>query len=119
AEPTASDWTELCLRQADCLVVVRNADNDLPTKLPFEIEEARPGAVFHRRRELVLLHEGHDPASGSTAPLLAGGLYGQHHHVRLDVHSDIDRLARLLTGHALGIVMAGRRAARLPAQPLG
>jgi NTE family protein len=107
AEPTASDWTELCLRQADCLVVVRNADNDLPTKLPFEIEEARPGAVFHRRRELVLLHEGHDPPPGATAALLAGGLYGQHHHVRLDVHADVDRLARLLTGHAVGIVMAG------------
>ena len=27
----------------------------------------RPGAVFHRRRELVLLHEGHDPKPGSTA----------------------------------------------------
>ena len=63
--------------------------------------------MFHRRRELVLLHEGHDPASGSTSPMLAGGLYGQHHHVRLDIHSDIDRLARLLTGHAVGVVMAG------------
>jgi NTE family protein len=63
--------------------------------------------VFHRRRELVLLHEGHDPSPGSTAPLLAGGLYGHHHHVRLDIHADIDRLARLLTGHAVGVVMAG------------
>jgi NTE family protein len=107
ADPTPTEWTELCLRQADCLVVVRNADNDLPTRLPFEIEAALPGAVFHRRRELVLLHEGHDPAPGSTSPILAGGLYGQHHHVRLDIHSDIDRLARLLTGHAVGIVMAG------------
>ena len=39
--------------------------------------------------------------------LLAGGLYGQHHHVRLDMPSDFDRLARLITGHAVGIVMAG------------
>jgi NTE family protein len=107
ADPTATPWTELCLRQADCLVVVRSADRNLPTRVPFEIEEARPGAVFHRRRELVLLHEGHDPAPGATASMLAGGLYGQHHHVRLDVHSDFDRLARLLTGHAVGVVMAG------------
>jgi NTE family protein len=107
ADPTLTPWTQLCLRQADCLVVVRNADNDLPTKLPFEIEAAQPGAVFHRRRELVLLHEGRDPRAGSTAPLLAGGLYGQHHHVRLDLHSDFDRLARLITGHAVGIVLAG------------
>src|SRR5689334_10153177 len=107
ADPTLTPWTQLCLRQADCLVVVRNADNDLPTRLPFEIEAAQPGAIFHRRRELVLLHEGHDPRAGSTAPLLAGGMYGQHHHVRLDLHSDFDRLARLITGHAVGVVMAG------------
>jgi NTE family protein len=107
ADPTLTPWTKLCLRQADCLVVVRNADNDQPTKVPFEIEAARSGAVFHRRRELVLLHEGHDPPAGSTTPMLAGGLYGQHHHVRLDVHADVDRLGRLLTGHAVGIVMAG------------
>jgi NTE family protein len=107
ADPTATEWTELCLRQADCLIVVRSADDDLPTRLPFEIETAQSGAVFHRRRELVLLHEGHDPKPGSTAPMLAGGMYGQHHHVRLDIPADIDRLARLLTGHAVGVVMAG------------
>lgn len=107
ADPTLTPWTELCLRQADCLVAIRNADNDFPTKLPFDVETAQSGAVFHRRRELVLLHEGHDPKAGSTTALLAGGLYGNHHHVRLDIHSDIDRLARLLTGHAVGVVMAG------------
>jgi len=107
ADPALTPWTELCLRQADCLVVVRNADSQEPTKLPFEIEAAQPGAVFHRRRELVLLHEGHDPRPGATASQLAGGLYGQHHHVRLDLPSDFDRLARLITGHAVGVVMAG------------
>ena len=107
ADPALTPWTELCLRQADCLVVVRNAVSGEPTKLPFEIEAAQPSAVFHRRRELVLLHEGHDPKPGSTASQLAGGLYGQHHHVRLDLPSDFDRLARLITGHAVGAVMAG------------
>ena len=107
ADPTLTPWTALCLRQADCLVVVRGADTGLPTRVPFEIEAARSGAVFHRRRELVLLHEGHDPAPGSTTAALAGGLYGQHHHVRLDVLADVDRLGRLLTGHAVGLVMAG------------
>jgi NTE family protein len=107
ADPTQTAWTELCLRQADCLIVVRRADDNQPTRLPFEIEASQAGAVFHRRRELVLLHESKDPSPGSTAPLLAGGVYGQHHHVRLDLPSDFDRLARLITGHAVGIVMAG------------
>ena len=118
ADPTATEWTELCLRQADCLVVVRSADDDLPTRIPFEIETAQSGAVFHRRRELVLLHEGHDPKPGTTAPMLAGGMYGQHHHVRLDIHADIDRLARLLTGHAVGVVKA-LRAAGVPIDQVG
>lgn len=107
ADATQTPWTELCLRQADCLIAVRSTDHDGPTSLPFDVETVQSGAVFHRRRELVLLHEGHDPAPGSTAPLLAGGLYGHHHNIRLDIHADIDRLARLLTGHAVGVVMAG------------
>lgn len=107
ADATQTPWTELCLRQADCLIAVRSAEHDGPTTLPFDVETAQSGAVFHRRRELVLLHEGHDPSPGSTAPLLAGGLYGHHHHIRLDIHADVDRLARLLTGHAVGVVMAG------------
>jgi NTE family protein len=107
ADATLTPWTELCLRQADCLIVVRRAGDGEPTRLPFEIEASQAGAVFHRRRELVLLHDGHDPTSGSTAPMLAGGVYGQHHHVRLDLPFDFDRLARLITGHAVGIVMAG------------
>ena len=107
ADPALTPWTELCLRQADCLVVLHNGDSNNPTRLPFEIEAAQSGAVFHRRRELVLLHEGHDPKPGTTAGQLAGGLYGQHHHVRLDLPADFDRLARLITGHAIGVVMAG------------
>jgi NTE family protein len=107
ADPSPTPWTELCLRQADCLVVVRQADGGQPTRVPFEIEATEPGAVFRRRRELVLLHEGHDPRAGSTTPQLAGGMYGQHHHVRLDVPADFDRLARLITGHAVAVVMAG------------
>lgn len=107
ADATPTPWTELCLRQADCLVVVRRADDDKPTSVPFALETAETSGVFHRRRELVLLHEGHDPKPGSTSVHLADSAYGQHHHIRLDIHSDFDRLARLLTGQAVGVVMAG------------
>ncbi|HYC66511.1 MAG TPA: patatin-like phospholipase family protein [Reyranellaceae bacterium] len=107
ADPTATAWTELCLRQADCLIVLRNGDDDHPTDLPFALETAATGGVFHRRRELVLLHELRDPKPGSTAAKIADGAYGPHHHVRLDVPADLERLARLLTGQAVGVVMAG------------
>ncbi|MBM3644231.1 MAG: cyclic nucleotide-binding domain-containing protein [Alphaproteobacteria bacterium] len=107
ADPGDTDWTRLCLRQADCLIVLRRADDPRPTSLPFPLETEAAGEVFQRRRELVLLHDARDAAPGSTAALLADGAFGPHHHVRLDTAGDIDRLARLLTGTAVGVVMAG------------
>ncbi len=107
ADATPTPWTQLCLRQADCLVVVRRADDATPTSLPYALETAETSGVFRRRRELVLLHEGHDPKPGSTAVHIADRAFGQHHHIRLDLPVDTDRLARLLTGQAVGVVMAG------------
>jgi NTE family protein len=107
ADPTLTPWTEQCLRQADCLIVLRQGDDDSPTTLDFALETATTGGVFHRRRELVLLHEGRDAQPTTTAPKLADGAFGTHHHVRLDLPGDLERLARLLTNQAVGIVMAG------------
>ncbi len=47
------------------------------------------------------------PSQARPPPCWPAAFTAQHHHVRLDIHSDIDRLARLLTGHAVGVVMAG------------
>ena len=87
--------------------MLRNGDDAHPTELNYALETAATGGVFHRRRELVLLHEGRDPRPGSSMGKLADGAYGQHHHVRLDMPRDLERLARLLTGQAVGVVMAG------------
>ena len=64
--------------------------------------------MFHRRRELVLLHEGHDPTPGSTAPH-AGRRRSTASIITCGstCTADFDRLARLITGHAVGVVMAG------------
>ena len=107
ADPAPTPWTELCLRQADCLVVVRNADSDEPTRLPFEIEAAQTGRGVPSPPRAGAAARGPRSQARLDGRQLAGGLYGQHHHVRLDLPSDFDRLARLITGHAVGVVMAG------------
>ena len=39
-----------CLRQADCLIVLRNGDDERPTALPDALETAATSGVFRRRR---------------------------------------------------------------------
>jgi len=60
-------------------------------------------------KELVLLH---DPGA-STAPtgtarwLEPPRQFALHHHVRVGVDQDVERLARLLSGRAVGVVLGG------------
>ena len=99
---TATSWTKLCLRQADAVLLVAQADaerNDWPA-----LQGYADRVLGSQRSELVLLHK------QSLTPGVAGhwldlkpGL--RHHHVR-GPH-DIGRLARTLTGTGLGVVLSG------------
>lgn len=104
AAPTA--WTRRCLRQADQILVVGRA-GDPPSLGPLAAELARLVDEQDKQLEhLVLLH----PAGGrprGTAEWLALRPFHQHHHLRLDHPGDADRLARFLTGNAVGVVLGG------------
>jgi predicted acylesterase/phospholipase RssA len=102
AEPT--EWTLRCLRQADRVLVLADARAD-PT--PGAVEArlatlARPAPV-----DLVLVHppETRRP-SGTGAWLDARNLH-DHHHIRLEDDALLARLARRLTGRAIGLVLSG------------
>ncbi len=105
ADSVWSAWTERCVRQADHVIVVADAEAD-----------ARPGeveaALARRRTEvsgcpvtLVLLRRSARPAG--TARWLATRDVDQHVHARRDSDEDFARLARLVTGNALGLVLGG------------
>lgn len=97
-------WRERCLRQADVLLLPALATQtarDWLTTLPLQAVRVR-----HRPRHLVLLHAGHQVALGAAQRWLAsfsGEL--QHHHIC--GNADIARLARLVSGHGRGLVLAG------------
>jgi NTE family protein len=99
ASPTS--WSKLCLRQADAVLLLARAES--PAKQWLQLATSEP-VVANQRTELVLQHEGPIKAGISAAWLDAKpGI--PHHHVRSS--SDIARVARLLSGRAIGVVLSG------------
>ncbi len=89
-----SAWSDHCIRQADRVMLIGRAG------------AMQTHGVLHRtaaggrRYELVALHDGD---LGST-PRGAAEMW---HNVRRGNHGDVARLARLMTGNATGLVLAG------------
>jgi NTE family protein len=97
-------WTHLCQRQADRVLLLACSDRPLPAA-PVDVGAARERASG--LPELLLLH----PSSAlKTTPehfALRSGLFESHHHVRAGNTNDIARLARFISGRAVGLVLAG------------
>jgi NTE family protein len=104
ADPDPTNWSRLCLRQADRVVLVGDIDAPPPEAWPMPPE---PGRIFTPRRDLVLLRRTDALAPGTTAAWMQGKTQLSHHHVRLHSEADFDRLARLLTEQSIGVVFAG------------
>ncbi|XP_045456338.1 neuropathy target esterase sws [Melitaea cinxia] len=129
-DPSLTQWTQRCIRQADCILIVALGDKQPSIgKIEKEIERL----AIRTQKELVLLHrEGGPHPSGTVHWLNMRSWVSQHHHVRCphrmftrksqyriselyskvlmseaSVHSDFSRLARWLTGTAVGLVLGG------------
>ena len=104
ADPTPTEWTERCLRQADHVVLVADASED---PAPAPIERLLTSSVVGPRRTLVLLHPNGDYLPTGTKRWLDARRVDDHHHVRCDRPDDFARLGRFLTGRAVGLVLGG------------
>ncbi|XP_053601148.1 neuropathy target esterase sws isoform X3 [Plodia interpunctella] len=129
-DPSLTQWTQRCIRQADCILIVALGDKQPSIgKIEKEIERL----AIRTQKELVLLHrEGGPNPSGTVHWLNMRSWVSQHHHVRCphrmftrksqyriselyskvlmseaNVHSDFSRLARWLTGTSVGLVLGG------------
>ncbi len=95
-------WTERCLREADLVLLVADAHGD-PAVGPSEEAPAS-----RARRHLVLLHRaGADRPTGTAAWLELRPDLVAHHHVRAGRPDDLARVARRVTGRAVGVVFGG------------
>jgi len=107
ADPDASAWTQRCIRQADEILLVGEADGDCKmSDVEWELFEGDHPVppVF---RSLVLLHPADRRMPRNTAAWLEPRRVQRHFHIRKGMDGDMRRLARTLAGRAIGVVLAG------------
>lgn len=106
ADPTPTGWTRRCLRRADHVLLVAWADAD-PSPGPIEALLEPRDPKLAPQRSLVLLHRDGQRLPQNTRRWLAPRQAHQHHHVRWNAPGDLQRVARFLSGRAVGLVLSG------------
>nr|XP_031532962.1 patatin-like phospholipase domain-containing protein 7 isoform X9 [Vicugna pacos] len=130
ADGTLTPWTQRCIRQADCILIVGLGEQE-PTV--GELERMLESTAARAQKQLVLLHREEGPTPARTAEWLnmrswcSGHLhlccprrvFSRRSMPKLvemyervfqrppDRHSDFSRLARVLTGNAIALVLGG------------
>jgi len=105
ADFDSGSWSRLCLRQAECvLLIARSGGENIPRHL-VEGADSAPGG--RAPVELAIVHESGRFDDIDTAAMLARLKPRLHHHVRRGVERDFRRLVRMLTARAVGVVLSG------------
>ncbi len=107
ADPLLTAWSEKAVRQADLVLRVGLVGRD-PTAPVAEnlLEQFAGRLVAPAAQRLVLLHPRRRAPRGTRYWLHGRGV-GMHHHAALGDRADVDRIARFVTGRALGLVTCG------------
>lgn len=100
-------WTRRALARADRILLVGEADEDPQTSTVERALLADDGGASAARRTLVLLHAEDTLLPADTRRWLAARRVESHHHLRPGRAADYARLARVLTGNAIGVVLGG------------
>lgn len=101
------EWTHRCLAQADLVVLVARA-GDSPDLTALERELLGPGsAVTLAPVHLVVLRPDRGTRPAGTAPWLDARAVALHHHVAIGDDGDVERLARIVAGRAIQLVLSG------------
>jgi len=101
-----TDWAHFALRQSD--MVLRVGDASLfPGPSQWETELLETSGSTIARHLLVLLQPPSNQPIRGTALWLANRRIDFHVHVREDQPDDLSRVTRIISGNALGLVLAG------------
>uniref|UniRef100_A0A3P8WSZ4 lysophospholipase n=1 Tax=Cynoglossus semilaevis TaxID=244447 RepID=A0A3P8WSZ4_CYNSE len=129
-DSTLTPWTQRCIRQADCIIIVGLGEQD---PVVGELERMLESSAVRAQKQLVLLHkEDGPPPKGTVDWLNMRSWISRHLHLSCprrvfskrslpkllelykrvfekpaDRHSDFSRLARVLTGNAIAIILGG------------
>ncbi|XP_048473832.1 patatin-like phospholipase domain-containing protein 6 isoform X2 [Rhincodon typus] len=123
-------WTQRCIRQADCILIVGLGDQEPSLG---ELEQMLENTAVRALKQLILLHKEDGPSPSRTVEWLNMRSWcSGHFHIKCprrifsrrslqklremyeklfektaDRHSDFSRLARILTGNTIALVLGG------------
>ncbi|XP_013908133.1 PREDICTED: neuropathy target esterase isoform X6 [Thamnophis sirtalis] len=127
---TLTPWTVRCIRQADCILIVGLGDQE---PMLGELEQMLENTAVRALKQLILLHREDGPSPARTvewlnmrswcsghlhikcprrvfsrrSPNKLREMYGKVFEKNADRHSDFSRLARVLTGNTIALVLGG------------
>jgi NTE family protein len=106
-DPTPTAWTRRCLRHCDEILLV--ADADEPSSLhPIELECLGEGADAGRSScTLILKHPQSRRSPKGTSRWFEGRRLTSHLHLRRGLEADWQRVGRVVSGNAVGLVLSG------------
>jgi predicted acylesterase/phospholipase RssA/CRP-like cAMP-binding protein len=107
ADVALTGWTKRCVRQADLILVVDRADTANPGAALLRLQQYFASCAITARVELALLHERQFDANVRTEKWLTVLSASAHHQIVLSEPADSERLARSITGDAIGLVLSG------------
>uniref|UniRef100_A0A3Q2QNC6 lysophospholipase n=1 Tax=Fundulus heteroclitus TaxID=8078 RepID=A0A3Q2QNC6_FUNHE len=123
-------WTQRCIRQADCILIVGLGDQEPALG---ELEQMLENTAVRALKKLILLHREDGPGPSRTvewlnmrswcsghlhlkcprrvfsrrSPTKLREVYEKVFEKTADRHSDFSRLARVLTGNSIALVLGG------------
>jgi NTE family protein len=101
----SEDWGEMICRNADALVMVARPGQAEPEPNAMEISAMR--WIAEPQRTLLLVRKSADKLISKSGEWIDPRSPKLHHHVGLDNGADFTKVARFLTGRAVGVVLAG------------
>ena len=104
ADDINSSWTRRAIGQADRILIVADSQQDPD---PLEIERIPDELAVPVRTDLILLHPANTDTPIGTSAWLDKRNVRTHFHIRLGDIGHMDRLARRISGHAIGLVLSG------------
>lgn len=102
-----TEWTRRCLRQADEVLLLARADAPAAGQPLEKIRGGETSSLTAARRTLVLLHPAGTAHPTGTRAWLERHPADAHVHMRSSSETDMARLARIVSGNAIGLVFAG------------
>ncbi|XP_014840171.1 neuropathy target esterase isoform X3 [Poecilia latipinna] len=129
-DSSMTPWTQRCIRQADCILIVGVGDQEPALG---ELEQMLENTAVRALKKLILLHREDGPGPSRTvewlnmrswcsghlhlkcprrvfsrrSPTKLREVYEKVFQKTADRHSDFSRLARVLTGNSIALVLGG------------